>query len=207
MLWFLIALLGIAFVCVMRYNIKQTKAHFDDINSIKEDIPVIEVNAKRIITELQNKNFNASKKFSSMGYKFFEYKTKFNMPNNSNIEFDEEKGKVACYTLLPYAIEIYDFQDIIEVSYLINNIENIPLKEIDNIINRIKASGNTEINVFAGKIKFKNQSEENEHLGLISFINNAKCSIYDPTFEVVIKRAKEFGELIADIQGGRYEKK
>lgn len=103
------------------YLITMTKKANRDQKEIRETIPKIKEGAEKAKNELAKNSFVQTEHYSSLGYKFTDYRTKFHMPDNLNFDIDAVHKRFACYLLVPYGMRIYNYADLRSVELMINN--------------------------------------------------------------------------------------
>ena len=121
MIWGFVGVLVVAFVIIMIYNVKKTKAAISDNNEINNTLPLIMNGRSRADADLAANGIIATTKASTMGHKFVDYKTKHNAPDNLNVELDFTNKKMACYMLNPYEFHVYNFADLHRYDFTVNN--------------------------------------------------------------------------------------
>ena len=203
----LMIVLVIAFVGVMVYNVKRTKKHVKDGKELEENVPIIRENFKRIQEELRKNGFLSSERVSSFGYNFFEYRTKYHVEDNLNVEIDNEHRLLACYSLKPYELKIRSFQELFNAELLINNGEVDTTTVTSGVgtalggvgIGMAVSNGTSrqQVNSIIVLLSFKDGDQF-----AINFLNNVACYQGDDAYNTALVCAKQFlNKLQLIIQG------
>lgn len=127
------------------------------VQYLKIKTELIKENYNRAKKEIELYGFNTKKHFSSFGHKYFEFRTNYSAKDNVHVEVDEDKKVIITYTLTPYSLKIYNY----------NNLKNVEIKEcIDGTVVAIKV-------VF---------EFENGDKFALSANDNIKCTYGDATY-------------------------
>lgn len=193
----MIVVLGVAFVGVVAFCILKTVQSKKDFGEIEKDVPIITANAEKAKADKLAAGFVSSEQFSSFGYKFFEYGTKYNCPDNLNVEIDRTNKKIACYMLLPYDFHIYSFTDLFKCEFMINNgkvdISTVTTGVGTSVggmgvgIGVTSGTAEQQINAVAAMLTFKNGENF-----ILNFLNNKVATQGSDAYNEALYLAKDF---------------
>ncbi len=172
-----IALLAlIVYVISYVYAAKQIKAQ------VEAQKPEILENAEKAKAALAKSGLNASKIYGSGGWKYTAYQTKYDLPNNFNLVFDEETKKVAYYSLLPYEFSVYDASQIVGYGFSLGENHDIQPNELEERLQDAE-----QLKGFSAVVEF-----DDENVGGFSLTNHRRSKRGDSLYLPSITLAKEF---------------
>ncbi len=200
----IIIVLVIAFFGAVAYLIYAYGKINKNLKKIEADLPMIKESAERAKEELKKSGMAVSKHYSSMGYKWIEYKTKYNVADNLNLDLDDTNKKLACYMLKPYSFKLYAYADIMKCELLVNNgkVDTQSTKvgtgtAIGGVgvgVSNAYGTARQEVMGIIASVYFKDGEQF-----AINFTNNIRCYTDEDFYVTSLANAKEFCGKIESI--------
>lgn len=185
MIWIIIGVLVIAFIFLVGFNVKKTKAWQVDEKELLEGLETIKRSQGYVDEILKPLDLSKAKRYSSFGYNFIQYRNKYKAPDNLNIILDDEKRIMIFYMLLPYTMEIINYSDIkgaeIVEFYKGQSVPKGSTEKVDSIVVEVKLKKN--ISTVVG----------------VSANDNIPCFVGDEKYNEAYEQAKKFKSIIDDI--------
>lgn len=190
MIWVIIGILIIAFICVMAYNVKASMKWYQDKEEIKKGLSTIKESLIKVENDLKANGMENGKRYSSFGYRFIEYRNKYNQPDNLNIIMDDTQRKMALYLLLPYHFEIINYSDVVDVKIE----DKTTIQKGQDIVESVFVH-----------IIVKQENEREIPIGL-SANDNIGCIKGDENYKKAYTQARQFESIIRNIIKNNEEK-
>ena len=189
--------LFIVAVIIIAFCIKQTIQHNKDYTQIKNDLPIIQQNSQIIEAKLSELHIDRKNHYSSLGYKFIQYRTEFNAPDNLNLIVDYSNKLFVEYLFLPYTFNTHNFEDLFDYALFVNDgkveTEKTGLATGSAVggigfgVSTSTSTSQTEVTAICVSLYFKDGTSCG-----INFIDNVKCYKGDTRYNTAIAQANEF---------------
>lgn len=201
LLWGIAAVCVVLLVGVIVFIVIRTKQAQQDRARMEADLPVIRQNEQAAQYALYQNGIVCSAHYSNLGYKFIEYRTKYNAPDNVHFIIDEVNKKFVAYMLLPYSFKVYSFSDYEKSELIINNGQVITTAvtsaagtSIGGIgvgLGVTNATSQQQITALGVMVTFKNGDVES-----INFLDNVATYEGSERYNIALANAKQFRDKL-----------
>ncbi len=203
LLWGIIALVVgvVLLVCLVVFLVLRTKKAMGDKSQMEADLPVIRQNEQAAQYALYQNGIVCSAHYSNLGYKFIEYRTKYNAPDNVHFIIDEVNKKFVAYMLLPYSFKVYSFSDYEKCELTVNNgmLETstvgtgagTSLGGIGVGVGVANSTSSQQVTSITVSVTFKNGD-----VAYVNFLDNIMAYQGDNRYNVALASAKQFRDKL-----------
>ena len=200
-LWIGVGIGFVVLILLVVFLVLKTRRALGDKAQMEADLPVIRQNEQAVQYALQQNGIVCSAHYSNLGYKFIEYRTKYNAPDNLNFIIDEVNKKFVAYMLLPYSFKVYSFSDYEKSELIINNGQVITTAvtsaagtSIGGIgvgLGVTNATSQQQITALGVMVTFKNGDVES-----INFLDNVATYEGSERYNIALANAKQFRDKL-----------
>lgn len=200
-LWIGVGIGFVVLILLVVFLVLKTRRALGDKAQIEADLPVIRQNEQAVQYALQQNGIVCSAHYSNLGYKFIDYRTKYNAPDNLNFIIDEVNKKFVAYMLLPYSFKVYSFSDYEKSELIINNGQVITTAvtsaagtSIGGIgvgLGVTNATSQQQITALGVMVTFKNGDVES-----INFLDNVATYEGSERYNIALANAKQFRDKL-----------
>lgn len=200
-LWIGVGIGFVVLILLVVFLVLKTRRALGDKAQMEADLPVIRQNEQAVQYALQQNGIVCSAHYSNLGYKFIDYRTKYNAPDNLNFIIDEVNKKFVAYMLLPYSFKVYSFSDYEKSELIINNGQVITTAvtsaagtSIGGIgvgLGVTNATSQQQITALGVMVTFKNGDVES-----INFLDNVATYEGSERYNIALANAKQFRDKL-----------
>lgn len=200
-LWIGVGIGFVVLILLVVFLVLKTRRALGDKAQMEADLPVIRQNEQAVQYALQQNGIVCSAHYSNLGYKFIDYRTKYNAPDNQNFIIDEVNKKFVAYMLLPYSFKVYSFSDYEKSELIINNGQVITTAvtsaagtSIGGIgvgLGVTNATSQQQITALGVMVTFKNGDVES-----INFLDNVATYEGSERYNIALANAKQFRDKL-----------
>ena len=200
-LWIGVGIGFVVLILLVVFLVLKTRRALGDKAQMEADLPVIRQNEQAVQYALQQNGIVCSAHYSNLGYKFIDYRTKYNAPDNQNFITDEVNKKFVAYMLLPYSFKVYSFSDYEKSELIINNGQVITTAvtsaagtSIGGIgvgLGVTNATSQQQITALGVMVTFKNGDVES-----INFLDNVATYEGSERYNIALANAKQFRDKL-----------
>ena len=200
-LWIGVGIGFVVLILLVVFLVLKTRRALGDKAQMEADLPVIRQNEQAAQYALYQNGIVCSAHYSNLGYKFIDYRTKYNAPDNLNFIIDEVNKKFVAYMLLPYSFKVYSFSDYEKSELIINNGQVITTAvtsaagtSIGGIgvgLGVTNATSQQQITVLGVMVTFKNGDVES-----INFLDNVATYEGSERYNIALANAKQFRDKL-----------
>lgn len=200
-LWIGVGIGFVVLILLVVFLVLKTRRALGDKAQMEADLPVIRQNEQAAQYALYQNGIVCSAHYSNLGYKFIDYRTKYNAPDNLNFIIDEVNKKFVAYMLLPYSFKVYSFSDYEKSELIINNGQVITTAvtsaagtSIGGIgvgLGVTNATSQQQITALGVMVTFKNGDVES-----INFLDNVATYEGSERYNIALANAKQFRDKL-----------
>lgn len=204
-LWIGVGIGFVVLILLVVFLVLKTRRALGDKAQMEADLPVIRQNEQAAQYALYQNGIVCSAHYSNLGYKFIEYRTKYNAPDNVHFIIDEVNKKFVAYMLLPYSFKVYSFSDYEKSELIINNGQVITTAvtsaagtSIGGIgvgLGVTNATSQQQITALGVMVTFKNGDVES-----INFLDNVATYEGSERYNIALANAKQFRDKLELLQ-------
>lgn len=207
-LWGIVIVCAIGLLIIIPVLISKTKTAVNNTQKMEGVGPSIKNLSKKAKAKLDELGFIEPNDYSTAGYEFFEYKTKYNYEDNLHLVIDHKSKQIAYYQYVPFHVEagktytdfvffeVHSFKDVTKAE-IINNLGVVNTVSLGTGVGTsiggigvgvgvANSTSTQEVNSLGLSIYFKDGKSAG-----VNFLHNCSTTMGSSVYNNALMQAKE----------------